>query len=140
MGGVVLAVVTLVITFVIAGYGIYGNVEVAKRSMISSSIGHAIERQAKSVQDLALDFERLPTEAEVDVAVFQRDSSVNVTYSYRVIGTDGFVCATSDDPSELVVEAMNMLARTRPTSFVSGNCGTATVPVSARVAFSMKVI
>lgn len=139
MGGVIMAIATLVIGFVLAGYGVYTNAQASQRTLIATSVGSSIERQAKSVQDMAYELERRPTGSDVDAALFARDSNLNVTYSYLVSGADGYVCATSTDVRETMVEGLNMVAKTRPGTFVSGQCGVISAAVGSRVSFSMKV-
>lgn len=147
MANVILAIVTLVVGFVLAGFGVYESVQSSHRSQVAMAIGSALERESQHIQDLWQENGRAPlasteTTAEApahyDSGLFQRDGTYDVSYSASMVG-DYYVCATSTDTRSTMQEAMNLVVRDRQGAFVSGQCGVSGTAVADKVVVSLKV-
>lgn len=140
MANVLIAIATLIIGFTLALYGTYTNVEAGRRTQYATSINSTLEREAKYIQDVAQDLGRMPLSGDYDsVGVFGRDSNSKFDFFYTAQAEGYFVCARTSDSSQTMREALQIVSRDRPGSFVSGACGVSATPISTYAAVSMKV-
>lgn len=139
MSNVVMAILVLVVTFIIASYGVYSNVEASRRTQLASSVGSTIARDAAHVQSVAQDLGRVPDAADVDDGRFARESGDAMQFSYVVAGGAGYVCGVVGRSDDITREAMNKVVRDHPGAFVSGQCGSSGASISDSVAVSLKV-
>lgn len=153
MAGVIVAIATLVITFVLAGYGVYHNVEASQRTQIAMSVGQSIDRLSTWVQERSSELgdRRIlgGEEATTGYANYNEGTPVlrmedrndyGFTYRYHANGAGYFVCATTARTDVKVQEALQMVARDRPSGFVSGACGESGTAISGSVVFSIRVL
>jgi hypothetical protein len=148
VANIIVAIVTLVITFILASYGVYQNIESSRRSQNATVIGSTISRLAQYNQELREELGHQPLSVSeesgtgygyYDQAVLDRAAYGTVTYRFNANGTGYYVCASSGDVSTTMQESMQMVARDRPGAFVSGECGVTGTAVSNLSVVSMKI-
>lgn len=139
MANIVIAIISLVITFMLASYGVYTNVEASRRTQFAMAVGSTLERNAGYIQDLAQDLGRVPSSADIDTDRFLKDSGQKISYDYLVVDGSAYVCARTNLTDSMTRDAMNMAARDRPGAFVSGFCGFPNQAIVGRVVLSLKV-
>ena len=148
MSNVIIAIVVMIIGFVLAGYGVYDNVQASKRTSLAMTIGAKISRLAVDAQELREDVGHAPLgpseEASTGFATYsletlQRESFGAVSFRYHALPAGYFVCATSTDVSLTMQEAMRMVAKDRPPAFVSGACGVTSTAIGAEVVTSWRI-
>jgi hypothetical protein len=149
MSNVIIAIAVLIIGFYLASYGIYENVEASRRTAVSTTIGAKINRLAIYSQDLREDLGGRPPlstaeEATTGYATYSsemlaRERFGSVTFRYTMSAGGYYVCAESTDTGQTMIEAMQKVARDRPSSFVSGECGNSGTAVGGLVVTSMRI-
>lgn len=153
MSNVLIAIAVLVIGFVLASYGVYENVQASRRTAMATTIGSKMNRLAIVNQEQREDVGHIllaPSQeagtgfAYYSLDTLSRENFGPVTFRYHFNGTDYFVCATSTDTGPTMLEALRMVARDRPPTYVSGECGNAGVAIGAGnpanvVVVSMKI-
>lgn len=148
MANIIVAVVTLVITFILASYGVYQNIESSRRSQNATVIGSTINRLAQYNQELREELGHQPLSpgqesgtgyGYYETDVLDRAAYGSVTYRFHANGAGYFVCASSTDVSATMQESMQMVARDRPGAFASGECGITGTAVSNLSVVSMKI-
>jgi hypothetical protein len=148
VSNVLVAIVALIITFMLASFGVYQNIEASRRTSLATTIGSKMNRLGQYNQELADEIghnvlsageESSTGYAYYDTNMLSREAFGSVTFRFHANGTGYYVCATSSDVSTLTSEAMAMVARDRPGSFVSGACGESGVGVSSNIFVSMRV-
>lgn len=153
MGGILVAIATLVITFVLAGYGVYHNVEASQRTQVAMSVGQSVDRLSTWVQERSAELggrilygdEEASTgyanyNEGVPVLRVEDKNDYGISYRYHSNANGYFVCATSVRTDAKIQEALQMVARDRPGGFVSGACGEPGTGISGSVVFSMRVL
>lgn len=148
MSNVLIAIIVLLITFVLMGLGVYENVEASRRSSLAMTVGSKLSRLGTENKELALEMGRnlysSEAEAGTGFVYYDRNSLVreafgSVRFQFHENSNGYFVCAYSDDVSNTVREAFDMVARDRPPSFVSGSCGLPNTPITSLVVVSMRL-
>jgi len=148
VANVIVAIVTLVITFILASYGVYQNIESSRRSQNATVIGSTISRLAQYNQDLREELGHQPLSSGEESAsgygyydseMLSRAAYGTVTYRFHANASGYYVCASSPDVSTTMQESMQMVARDRPGAFVSGECGVTGTGVSNLSVVSMKI-
>ncbi len=148
MANVIVAIVTLVMTFILASYGVYQNIEASRRSQNATVIGSTINRLAQYNLELREETGHSMLSAGEEAStgysfydgeVLRRASYGSVTYRFHANGNGYFVCATSTDVSDTMQESMRMVARDRPGAYASGECGVSTTAVSNVSVVSMRI-
>lgn len=148
MANVIVAIVTLVITFILASYGVYQNIESSRRSQNATVIGSTINRLAQYNQELREELGHQPLAPSqeagtgygyYDTDMLARAAYGTVTYRFHANLNGYFVCASSPDTSTTMQESMQMVARDRPGSFASGECGVSGTAVSNLSVVSMRI-
>lgn len=154
MGGVLVAIATLVITFVLAGYGVYHNVESSQRTQIAMSVGQSADRLANYNQERVAELGGRTLYGDEEAAngtgyanynegtkvlLQEQKNDYGITYRFHSNVTGYYVCASTARTDAKVQEAFQMVARDRPGGFVSGACGESGVAVGGLVVFSIRV-
>lgn len=148
MANIIVAIVTLVITFILASYGVYQNIESSRRSQNATVIGSTINSLAQYNQELREEIGHQPLGsgeeassgyAYYDPDMLSRAAYGTVTYRFTANPSGYYVCASSPDVSSTMQESMQMVARDRPGAFASGECGVSGTAVSNVSVVSMKI-
>ena len=148
MANIIVAIVTLVITFILASYGVYQNIESSRRSQNATVIGSTISRLAQYNQELREELGHQPLSpgeesasgyGYYDLDMLSRAAYGTVTYRFHANGSGYYVCASSTDVSATMQEAMKMVARDRPGAFASGECGITGTAVSNLSVVSLRI-
>ncbi len=148
MSNILIALVTLVIAFVLAGYGVYATVESSRRSNTAMVVGSALERQAGHMQDLAGELGRMPRSpaaesstgyASYNPEVFTSENTAKLNFLTDQNGSSTWVCAETNDLSDYMREAFQMVVRDRPGSVISGRCGYAGTAITTKQVVSLRV-
>lgn len=149
MANVIIAIAVLIIGFYLASYGIYENVEASRRTALSTTIGAKINRLATYSQDLREDLGgRAPLSASEEGGsglayysseMLSRERFGAVSFRYNANAGGYWVCAESTDTGQTTIEAMQKVARDRPPSFVSGECGVSGTAVGGLAVMSMRI-
>lgn len=148
MANVIVAIVTLVITFVLAGYGVYQNVESSRRSQNATVIGSTMTRLAQYSQELRDELGHQPLapgqEASTGYGYYDTDMLARaaygaVTFRFHANQNGYHVCASSTDVGDNMVESLRMVARDRPGAYVSGECGVGGTAISNLAVVSLRI-
>lgn len=133
MSHVVIGTALVLLTFAIAGFGVYANIDSSTRLARVSYVSGNLERQVGVVQDFMNDRREVPTEADLGSLVatyFTRPSMADLTFSYAQFGSRGYACATVAASAPGWEGAFNKIVSDRPAWFVSGTCGDSDAAIS----------
>lgn len=148
MSNVLIAIAVMIIGFVLASYGVYDNVQASRRTALATTIGSKMSRLGVYSQDLKEDLGHHPLSPGEEAAsgyapysteMLARENFGAVTFRFTAVGSGYYVCATSTDTGQTMVEAMRMVARDRPPAFVSGVCSDPSAAIGTNVVTSLKL-
>lgn len=148
MSNVLIAIAVMIIGFVLAGYGVYDNVQASRRTALATTIGSKMSRLGVYNQELKEELGHNPLSpgeeastgyASYDLTALNRENFGTVTFRFHAVSGGYFVCATSTDVGQTMQEAMRLVARDRPPAYVSGECANPSTAVSNQTVVSLKL-
>ena len=153
MSSVLVGIATIVIVFVIGGYGVYANVEASRRTQTAMTIGHGLDRMVLHAQELRDETGHAPGSASAeastgygsydagyDRAAVEARPALGLTYRYVANGSGYWTCAETIRVDDRTREALTMVSRDRPGSFVSGRCGDPSAAIGSAAVVSMRTL
>ena len=133
MSHVVIGTMIVLLTFAIAGFGVYVNIDSSTRLGRVSYVASNLERQVTIVQDVINDRREVPSSSDLGTLIdthFTRPSMADVAFSYSVVSSRGYACATVAAGSTGWQSAFTKITADRPAWFVSGACGDSSAAVT----------
>lgn len=140
MAQVLIAVATLMMTFVLATIGAYTGYYSVKRTEYVTKVNGSMSRLLSYTAMTAEDLQRLPKASDMAVSRFSRESGDNLTYSYGD-GVGYFWICASSPYVDYRKEAFERVQALRPADTVIGDatCDSAGGPSATNMTLTMRV-
>lgn len=138
MANILIAVATLIIGFILAGYGAYNGYFATKRSEYTMRVSSAFEHILTDVIQLRNDMGEVPPVAYVAASRIQQHNFKGITYSYSTSGGQGYVCALSSR-NDFVDAAFQAVAEQRSGALLGSTCNTSGGPSASSVSVTVRI-